>query len=332
LKGINMLETNLRRLFIGAGICAVGAVTASVGCTSSPRKQPVVSTGAAGTSGNGTGAAGTTGNGTGAAGTTGAAGDTSTGAAGTTGAAGDTSTGAAGTTGAAGAAAGATGAAGAAGAGAAGSNATGAAGAGAAGTTGAAGAPPDNTLHIMDALPVAVTKYWYPSGWDGDGATVAAFGNNPAPIKIEMMTGATTGPCSKRVANAIGDCFKITYTPVMSDAGATHASVALIPNLPMSNMANFGDATMAPHVPAGATTISAEVAGDVGGETVQFNLWDANSGDLFTPTFPAGAGAQTWQKISVMIPAGYDQELSPFGWGSASTTPIVFYYDDIRIQ
>jgi hypothetical protein len=79
-------------------------------------------------------------------------------------------------------------------------------------------------------------------------------------------------------------------------------------------------------------SISAEVAGDVGGEVVQFNLWDKNSGDLYTPTFPAGAGAQTWQKIKEAVPAGADQELSPFGWASSSTTPIVFYYDDVRID
>jgi hypothetical protein len=150
----------------------------------------------------------------------------------------------------------------------------------------------------------------------------------PAPIKIEDQSTATTGPCSKRVAGAVGSCFKVTYTPVAMDPGG-HASVALIPNIPGSSSPNFSDVTMAPHVPAGATTITAQVAGDKGGEMVSFNLWDAFSTEVFMPTLTAD---QAWQKLSVMIPAGYDQELSPFGWGSASTTPIVFYYDDVRIN
>ena len=144
------------------------------------------------------------------------------------------------------------------------------------------------------------------------------------------MSTATTGPCSKRVTGHVGGCFKVTYTPVaVGDAGAPgHASVALIPAYP-GGAPDFNDVTMAPHVPAGGTKISAEVAGDAGGEQIQFNLWDANVGDLFTPTLAAD---QAWHKISVMVPAGYDQELSPFGWGSSSTTPIVFYYDDVRID
>jgi len=310
-----MLETHLRRLVVGVAVCAVGgAIVGGVGCTTSPRKNPVVTTGAAGSS---PGAAGST---------TGAAGDASGAAGSATGAAGAGAAGS--TTGAAGDASGAAGAgaagAGVAGAGAAG-DASGAAGAGAAGA-------PDNTVHIPATFPVAVTQYWYPSGWDGDAATVAQFASANAPIKIEDQSTATTGPCSKRVAGHVGSCFKITYTPVASDGGATHASVALLANVPgTASTPNF-DNTMAPHVPAGAMSISAEVAGDVGGESVQFNLWDSNSGDLFTPTFAAGAAAQTWQKIKVAVPAGADQETSPFGWYTTSTTPIVFYYDDVRID
>jgi hypothetical protein len=148
-------------------------------------------------------------------------------------------------------------------------------------------------------------------------------------IQIADESTATTGPCSKRVANAVGACYKITYTPVAMDGGAAgNASVALIPNIPGSNMADFGDATMAPHVPQGATTISAEVAGDVGGESVQFNLWDVIQSDLFMPTLTTA-----WQKISLPLTGvTYDQELSPFGWGSSSAKPISFYYDNVRID
>ena len=286
----------------------------------SPRKVPSSSTGAAGNptgaaGSNSTGAAGA-GNSSGAAGsTTGAAGDSSGAAGSTTGAAGDTS-------GAAGSATGIGGTTGAAG------DSSGAAGS----ATGAAGsAPTDNGLKIAATFPIPVTMYWYPSGWDGDGVTVAAFTASPASvIKVEDQSTATTGPCSKRVAGHVGSCFRVTYTPVTMDGGASgHASVALIPNLPGGPNPNFSDVTMAPHVPTGATTITAEVAGDKGGESVSFNLWDAFQTEVFMPTLTAD---QAWQKLSVQVPAGYDQELSPFGWGSASTTPIVFYYDDVRIN
>jgi hypothetical protein len=321
-----MLQTYLRRVFLGASLCLLGgALATGMACgSSSPRKVPGT-TGAGGGSvtGNGSGTAGSTSTGAAGSSMTGAAGTSATGGGGTTGAAGNTSAGTAGTTGAAGSTTGTGGTTGAGGA----AGAT----AGTAGTTGAAGTAADNTLHISDAFPIAVTKYWYPSGWDGDAATKATFGTAMSAIKIENQTTptpATTGPCSKRVAGAVGDCFKITYTPVAADGGATNASVALIPNLPGGNAPNFGDLTMAPHVPAGAMKITAEVAGDVGGEMVQFNLWTVNQGDLFTPALTA----QTWQKIMSASAAGADQELSPFGWGSSSTKAIVFYYDDIRIE
>jgi hypothetical protein len=328
-KGINMLGTYLRRLFIGAAICAIGAsVVGGVACSSAPRKVP------AGTSGS----AGSTGSTAGSAGSTGTAGSTTSGSAGTTtGTAGDSGGGTAGTSGAAGAttgSAGATGTAGAAGAGTAGaSGTTGTAGGGTAGdgTAGTAVQPVDMSITTA-ALPVAVTEYWFPSGWGGDAATVAQFQATVKPIKIEdqsVAPVATTGPCSKRIAGALGHCFKVTYNPVMSDAGATNAFVALIPATPNVGTPNF-DPALAPHVPAGATKITAEVAGDVGGEAVTFNLWTTDSGNLFSPTLATG---QAWQKISLpLVGVTYDKEESPFGWSSASTKPIVFYYDDVRID
>jgi hypothetical protein len=306
-----------------------GAVAGGLACSSAPRKVPGTA-GLGGSTGSSTGTGGSTPTGSGGSSATGAGGDSSgTGGSSATGAGGDSS-GTGGSTTGIGGSTGTGGAGVAGGAGGAAGDANGAAGSAAGAGGGAGTAPADNGLRITDAFPIAVTKYWYPSGWDGDAVTFAAFNNVPPPIKIEMMTGATSGPCSKRVANAIGDCFKVTYTPVSQDGGAPgHASVGLIPVIPGGGMPNYNDPTMAPHVPAGATTITAEVAGDKGGEQVQFNLWDSNQGELFMPTLTAD---QAWQKIPVTIPQPYDQELSPFGWYSASTTPIVFYYDDVRIN
>ncbi|HEY2729971.1 MAG TPA: hypothetical protein VGK52_08510 [Polyangia bacterium] len=293
-----MSQTHFSRLFNGAAICFVGGVLAC--SSSSPYKAPPGTTGGAGSTGTSAGTAGTGAAGTGAAGSAGSAGS----AAGGTGTAGDSGGDNGGSTGAAG------------------DSSTGAAG---------TSSPPVDRSITTSALPVAVTAYWYPSGWDGDPATVSQFTAKPAPITIEDQTTTkpTTGPCANRVAGAVGDCFKITYTPVAADGGSTHASVGLIPAIPNDGRPSF-DPTVAPHVPPGAMKMTAQVAGDVGGEAVTFNLWGTDQIDLFTPTLPAG---QAWQKLSLPLTGvAYDKVQSPFGWYSASTTPIVFYYDDIRID
>ena len=313
----NTLGSSIRTLLVGL---VGGLLLATVGCSSAPRKVPA--TGSAGTTGSG--AAGTTA-------TTGTGGDTtSTGAGGTaTGAGGDTTT-----TGAAGMDAGAdapsTGAAG---------DTTGVAGTGAAGdTTGAAGATGAAGTTVVDTTPilpqpVAVTKNWYPSGWDGDPYTVSQFAANP-PIKIEDMSTATTGPCSHRVAGALGGCFKITYTPAIAPDGGVpgNASVASLANLPGTSTPNFTDNTMTPRVAPGAMRAAVQVAGAVGGEAVTFNLGSQMDSAYFDMQFTGTALTTNWQQLTVAIQPGYSHIFSPFGWGSNSATPIVFYYDDVRID
>jgi hypothetical protein len=313
-----MLGTYLRAFFI----CAVGGGLVMDCGGNVARKIPASGSGgstATGTGGSTTGAAGSATGSGGDVDVTGAAGDSSGAAGSATGAAGDTS------------------AVDAAAAGTSGDNSD-AAGSttGAAGDTGAAGAPAvDNSLLLT--LPVAVTDNWYPSGWDGDPYTVSTFALSP-PIVITDMSTATTGPCAHRVAGALGACFKVTYTPVMQpDAGAPgHASVALIPNYPIvqgdpnSGKPDFDDPTQAPRVPAGAMRAAVQVAGDVGGEAVTFNLGSAS--DTFNMQFTGTTLTTSWQQLTVGIQPGYSHVFSPFGWGSASTTPVTFYYDDVRID
>jgi hypothetical protein len=303
-----MLATYVRKLFIGT---VAATVMAGVACSASPTKRS--GTGGAGS----TGAAGATA----AAGTTGAAGSPDT--AGTTGAAGSSDT--AGTTGAAGAAGATTGAAGttatAGTTGAAGATATG-------GDTGAAGTttPPVDNVPISP-LPVAVTEHWYPSGWDADDYTKPMFKDGvPWTIVDQSMAVPTTGPCANRVAGALGHCFKITYTPLTNPAGlATHASVSLL-----SGASNL-DPLMAPRVAPGAKRLAGRVAGAVGGEAVLFNL--GSNTDPASYQFATLALTTAWQKIEITLDGlTYDHFLSPFGFGTMSTTPITFYYDDLRFD
>jgi hypothetical protein len=295
-----MLRTHLRNLVV----CAIaGTVIAGVACeSSSPRKKPT-QTGAAGTGAQTQGGAGTTGaaGDTGVAGTTGAAGDT--GVAGTTGAAGDT--GVAGTTGAAG-------------------------DTGVAGTTGAAGtgAPVDNTPTV--ALPITVTDKWYPSGWVADPYTMGLFASTDPltkPITIEDQTGAATGPCSTRVAGAVGQCWKVTYNPqVDADGGAPGFAAVVL----LSGQSNWDNSLAAPRPAQGATKISAQVRGEAGGEAVTFTFGAA--GDGFQTKVPTTL-TNAWQEVALpMNGVPYDHVLSPFAWESASTTKIVFYYDDVVIK
>jgi hypothetical protein len=294
-----------------------GLLLSNVACSSAPRKVPA--TGSAGTTGSG--AAGTTA-------TTGTGGDTSTGAGGTaTGAGGDTT--ATGTGGMdAGADAPSTGAAG---------DTTGAAGTGAAGdaagATGAAGTTGVDTTPILP-LPVAVTANWYPSGWDGDPYTVSQFTAATPPITITDMSTATTGPCSHRVAGALGSCYKITYTPAIAPDGGVpgNASVASLANLPGTSTPNFTDNTMTPRVAPGAMRAAVQVAGAVGGEAVTFNLGSQMDSAYFDMQFTGTALTTNWQQLTTAIQPGYSHIFSPFGWGSSSATPIVFYYDDVRID
>jgi hypothetical protein len=75
-----------------------------------------------------------------------------------------------------------------------------------------------------------------------------------------------------------------------------------------------------------------QVAGDVGGENVVFNLGSLTDVSYFNMQFTGFTLTTSWQQLTTAVQPGYSHIFSPFGWGSASTTPITFYYDDIRID
>jgi hypothetical protein len=268
------------------------AVGALVGCGSGGTARKDGAAGSGGTAGSTAGTTGTAGS---TAGTTGTAGSTAT--AGTTGSAGTTGT--------------------------AGSTDT-------AGTTGAAGSTVVDNVPI-ETLPVAITAHWFPGGWDGDAYTKTKFGPG-SPWTLTDESGAATGPCSKRVAGALGACFKITYTPLKNpdNVTPTYASISYLSDA-SPGVSNY-DQMKAPRVAQGAKRIAGQVAGAAGGEAVLFNLGGGSPDPAFYQ-FTNLALTTAWQKIEITLDGvAYDHFLSPFGFSSMSTTPLTFYVDDLRFD
>ena len=170
-------------------------------------------------------------------------------------------------------------------------------------------------------LPVMVTTYYFPSGWFGDVETMAAF-TDPVRVPIKLKAPASDGPCAARVSGAVGQCMKVTYTPVPhAEAVRGYAGVAL-QGLP--GMA-------APRVVQGATVISAQVAGAIGGEMVDFTFGNREI-DGFTGKVPATL-TTTWQEVKFsLVGVAYDRISAPFTWGTESRTPITFYFDNVQIK
>jgi hypothetical protein len=168
---------------------------------------------------------------------------------------------------------------------------------------------------------VTVTTAYFPSGWFGDAETMAAF-TDPARVPIKLKAPANDGPCAARVSGAVGQCMKVTYMPI-AHAGAQpgYAGVALqgLPGMP------------APRVAQGATIISAQVAGAVGGEMVDFTFGNGEI-DGFSGKVAATL-TTTWQEVKFSLAGvAYDRISAPFTWGTQSPTPITFYYDNVQIK
>lgn len=192
---------------------------------------------------------------------------------------------------------------------------------GAVGSGGAAGAGGFSGSGGGLTLPVTVTAHYIPSGWFGDAETMAAF-TDAARVPIKLIAPANDGPCAARVSGSVGQCMKVTYSPIVRDGGAVgYAGVALL-----------GPAGQPAHrIAQGARIISARVAGAVGGERVDFTFGN-NAADGFSSKVISTL-TTTWQEVSYSL-AGvpYDRIANPFTWGSESPAPITFYYDNVQIK
>jgi hypothetical protein len=179
-----------------------------------------------------------------------------------------------------------------------------------------ASSPDDATL----APPFSVSDHFSPTGYMGDGTTVGV---------VDMKA----AECPDRAPGAVGDCYRIVYTP---------------PSPPMNQWAgvywqypanNWG-AYPGHHVDPGATRARVWARGEHGGEPLTFKVGGIDDStqphhDSIQVAAPPVMLTTEWQQIDVdFAGATYTGEvLGGFAWivnlPAGATQPVVFYLDGI---
>jgi hypothetical protein len=177
---------------------------------------------------------------------------------------------------------------------------------------GAAG--PDGAPGMIDAgdgptvLPFAVDDWYGPSGYMGDGAS-------PGGITDQTVC------LSPRPDTWIGHCHRFTWTP------GTVKWAGVYWQFPDGN---WGE-KMGLVVPPGATKVSFQAWGMVGGEKVSF-VTGMKAVDGFELKKDMAVLTTTPQQFSIdLAGTSYSRVVGGFGWTAAdSTVPVTFNIDDIR--
>jgi hypothetical protein len=176
------------------------------------------------------------------------------------------------------------------------------------------------TTPVAASLPLTVSDVFAPSGYMGDGAT-------PGGIQVD-----TTTCLMPRPTGAVGDCYKVTYTP------GTQGWAGVYWQYPANNWG----ASPGKRIAAGATKVAFYAAGAAGGEALQFVVGGENDGTL--PYHDAFKVMQNQTLTTALAPYSvalgdktYDTGvLGGFAWLATapvgSTAPIVFYLDAITWQ
>ena len=195
----------------------------------------------------------------------------------------------------------------------AGKNAGGAAGSGTAGTPAAGGTAPVTAYCDSVAkspLPYTVNEGFQPSGWQGDSTAVSAAPANP-------------NGCAARAAGSVGDCTTWKFTP--------NATTPLWAGVTWSKMwdANYTHPPVC--LATGATKVTFQAKGALGGETVTFSA--AGAAEVpFTLT-------NAWKEYAIPLNGVQyntfaDGVTSGFFWKVAPPTPngapVTFFVDDIQ--
>ncbi len=165
--------------------------------------------------------------------------------------------------------------------------------------------------------PFAVSDYFAPSGFMGDGTTVGA---------VDVKTTECMTP---RPPGARGDCYKVTYAPIGAWAGVYWQYPA----------DNWG-AKAGKKITPGATKLTFWAAGSKGGEKIDFKVGGIEDETLpFHDTFKAETSEKltsAWVKYEVNFgPKGYGDVIGGFSWSmsvtgaDASGPPTVFYLDGL---
>jgi len=186
------------------------------------------------------------------------------------------------------------------------------------------GTPDDAPL----AVPFAVSDYYSPSGYMGDGVTIGV---------VNMLADGTA--CPSRAPGAVGDCYQITYTPPVPPANGW---AGVYWQYPENNWGTYAGHIVQP----GATQVTLYAMGGNGGEQVSFKVGGIadddteRNHDSIDVTGPAVTLTTQWQPISIPFDgATYSEVLGAFAWivdlpvlggGVADSQPVVFYLDAIR--
>jgi hypothetical protein len=177
-------------------------------------------------------------------------------------------------------------------------------------------------------LPFAVSDYFAPTGYEGDGANVE---------DVNLVT-MHNDACPTRSPNPVGDCYEVTYDD--TNPQATQGFAGVLWQYPGNNFGAYSGHTVTP----GAQNVTVWARGASGGEKVEFQV-----GGIDDPTQPnqdsidVQTGSMTltttWEEYTIGLPSSYGDVLCGFGWivksptpGSpgASSGPIVFYLDGIQ--
>jgi hypothetical protein len=170
--------------------------------------------------------------------------------------------------------------------------------------------------------PFAVSQYFAPSGFMGDGDD-----------GVSLVAEASTGDClDRRVADADGDCYRFTYT------AATRLWAGVYWQYPANNWGELEGKKVAP----GATEVSFWAAGGAGGEKLKVVIGGIKDVTLaHSDTLKAEGNFElTTEMTRYTVPiAGqsYDKVIGGFSWianypentDPSTAAPIVVYLDDI---
>jgi hypothetical protein len=179
------------------------------------------------------------------------------------------------------------------------------------------------------SLPFAVSDEFQPTGFMGD---------TPADFNSIMMSNDSSQCPSPRVTGAVGVCYTVTWTPLIT-AGQSTAWVGVYWQYPANN---WGAQEGRP-IKSGASKVTFAAYGAKGGEQVEFLVGGINTtpgaadagldhADAFKATKLVTL-TKGWATYEIPLTGDhYSQVIGGFAWSitAASATAITFYVDDIQ--
>lgn len=199
------------------------------------------------------------------------------------------------------------------------------------------GFEPEEPLPVDLFLPLTLTDSYAPTGFMGKlGTDPEDVGTlDPTLDEVTSLVMDLEG-CTDRPAGAVGECYKVTWTPLQlaADGGTWAGAYFQGP----AGEANWGTVA-GPVIEQGATKISFNAWTEAGG-SLDLEFFAGGIGDLgsaYADTFSTKVLvtvgddiAASAQEIS-LVGQPYEMVIGGFGWALPVTTlePVVFYIDNI---